>query len=245
MKNKSVLILGARSDIARAVAHKFASEGYSIQLAARNSQDLDLVKKDIEIRFGVPVTLHEFDALAWQTHERFVADLPALPEIAVSAVGILGEQSQGEHNFKFAINTIRTNYEGPMSIFSVLANKFISRQSGTLVGISSVAGERGRASNYLYGSAKAGYTAFLSGLRNRLTKDGIHVVTVLPGFVRTQMTARMNLLPILTAEPNEVADAIYWAVIKKKNVIYVKDSWLLIMLIIKNMPEIFFKRLYL
>jgi hypothetical protein len=110
-----------------------------------------------------------------------------------------------------------------------------------LVGISSVAGERGRATNYVYGSAKAGFTAFLSGLRNRLAKKGVHVVTVLPGFVATKMTDGMDLPAKLTAQPKQMADAILDAVLKRRNVIYVKRIWQLIMMIIRNIPEKVFK----
>src|SRR5690606_12784913 len=116
---------------------------------------------------------------------------------------------------------------------------------GTIVGISSVAGERGRQSNYLYGSAKAGFTAYLSGLRNALFSDNVHVVTVLPGFVYTKMTENLNLPKLLTAQPSEVADAIYAAVQKKKNTIYVRWFWKWIMLIIKCIPEFIFKKLKL
>ncbi|MEP4341571.1 MAG: SDR family NAD(P)-dependent oxidoreductase, partial [Lentilitoribacter sp.] len=126
---------------------------------------------------------------------------------------------------------------------AILANRFEERGSGTIVGISSVAGERGRASNYIYGSAKAGVTAFISGLRNRLAKRGVHVVTVLPGFVATQMTEGMDLPAKLTAEPSDVADAIARAVGGKKDVIYVIPTWHLIMLIIRNIPESIFKRM--
>ncbi len=140
---------------------------------------------------------------------------------------------------------MRSNYEGPASIFAVFANRFEERGQGTLVGISSVAGDRGRATNYVYGSAKAGFTAFLSGLRNRLAKTGVHVVTVLPGFVATQMTEGMDLPKKLTAEPEEVAEAIARAVSKKRNVIYVRSVWWLVMLIIRNIPEFVFKRLKL
>ena len=140
---------------------------------------------------------------------------------------------------------MQTNYIGPASLLAHLANRFAARGSGTLVGISSVAGERGRATNYIYGSAKAGFTAFLSGLRNRLAKQGVHVVTVLPGFVATQMTEGLDLPARLTAQPDEVARAIERAVDKRRNIIYVRPIWWLIMAIIKTIPERIFKNLKL
>lgn len=243
MTKPPVLILGARSDIARAVAHKFAGLGHPVQLAARNVESLAADKSDIELRHAVAVTLHEFDALAPGSHEAFVEGLPELPDTAICAVGLMGQQQHNERDIAAAARVMRSNYEGPASILGVLANRFEARGSGTLVGISSVAGERGRATNYIYGSAKAGFTAFLSGLRNRLATRGVHVVTVLPGFVATRMTEGMDLPARLTAQPGEVADAIAKAIERKKGVIYVRGIWRLIMLIIRNIPERFFKRM--
>lgn len=243
MTKPPVLILGARSDIGKAVAHRFAALGHPIQLAARAAETLDAEKTDLALRHGVPVTLHEFDALTTDRHEAFLALLPELPAIAVSAIGLMGEQRESERDPHAASHVMRSNYEGPASILALLANRFEDRGSGTLVGISSVAGDRGRATNYVYGSAKAGFTAFLSGLRNRLAKRRVHVVTVLPGFVATRMTEGMDLPARLTARPSEVAEAIERAVARKKNVVYVRTIWWLIMTVIRNIPERAFKRM--
>jgi short-subunit dehydrogenase len=202
-------------------------------------------KSDIELRHGVAVTLHEFDALLVDAHERFVATLPLLPEVAICAVGLMGDQVESERDPGAAMRVMRSNFEGPASVFGLLANAFEARGSGVLVGISSVAGERGRATNYVYGSAKAGFTAFLSGQRNRLAGKGVRVITILPGFVATRMTEGMNLPPRLTAQPEEVSAAIVRAIEKKKDVIYVRSIWRLIMAIIRNIPERIFKRLKL
>ena len=242
MNNESVLILGARSDIGMAIAHRFAQEGYDIQLAARNAASLEADRSDIKIRCGVRVTLHEFDALNIQSHEEFVLALPELPIVAISAVGFMGDQKQAERDVESASLVMRSNFEGPASILGILANQFEQRGSGTLIGISSVAGERGRASNYIYGSAKAGFTAFLSGLRNRLASKGVHVVTVLPGFVNTKMTAGMKLPKPLTAEATEVSSAVLEAHIAKKDRIYVKQIWALINMVLKSIPESIFKK---
>ena len=243
MSNGVVLILGARSDIAIAVAHRFAKAGYDIQLAARNAESLDADRSDIELRYQVAVTLHEFDALDTTSHAGFVEQVLELPSIAICAVGYMGEQTESEQSEKAATEVLRGNFEGPASILAELANRFEERGSGTLVGISSVAGERGRATNYVYGSAKAGFTAFLSGLRNRLAMTGVHVVTVLPGFVATKMTDGMDLPARLTAQPGEVADAVFDAVQKRRNIIYVKPIWRFVMVIIRNIPERIFKRM--
>ena len=240
-----VLILGGRSDIGLAAAHALAKRGHPVQLAARKAQNLSAEKADIELRYNVAVSLHEFDALDVTGHEGFVDGLEVLPQIVVCAVGVLGHQAEDQRDVEAGVQVMRANFEGPASILAVLANRFEARGSGTLVGISSVAGDRGRATNYIYGAAKAGFTAYLSGLRNRLAKKGVHVVTVLPGFVATRMTDGLDLPPKLTAEPAEVGEAIALAIEKKRNVIYVKPIWWLVMAIIRNIPEAVFKGLKL
>jgi decaprenylphospho-beta-D-erythro-pentofuranosid-2-ulose 2-reductase len=245
LPTRSILILGARSDIGRAIAHAFAAKGYAVQLAARNASGLEADRADIALRHKVGVTLHELDALDTASHEAFVDALPDLPFVAVCAVGFMGEQAENELSVDKTVTVLRSNLEGPASLFTVLANRMVARGLGALVGISSVAGERGRAANYVYGSAKAGFTAFLSGLRNRLAKGktGVHVVTVLPGFVNTAMTAGMDLPKKLTAEPAELGKAVWKAVEKGRNVIYVRPVWRLVMLIIRHIPEGVFKKL--
>lgn len=243
MTQAIALILGAKSDIAMATAHHFARAGYDIQLAARNVGTLVADQSDISLRYQVAVSLYEFDALEIEAHEKFVTDLPQLPSVAVCAVGFMVKQRKGELDVLTASLVMRSNFEGPASIMGVLANKFEERGNGCLVGISSVAGERGRASNYIYGSAKAGFTAYLSGLRNRLAKKGVHVVSVLPGFVNTKMTEKMELPPRLTAEPDALAQEIYRAVKRRKDIVYHKRVWVLIMSIVRNIPELIFKRL--
>ncbi len=245
MKDKTLLLLGAKSDIGIAVAHKFAKEGYNIQLAARNAKILEEDCSDIKIRYNVDATFHELDALDINSHENFISSLPTLPNIAVSAIGIIGNQEQDEKNVKKSIEILRTNFEGIISILSYLANDFQIRGSGTIIGISSVAGDRGRASNYIYGSAKAGFSAFLSGLRNRLCHYGVDVITVKPGFVRTKMTSHIKLPKTLTTNSYKVADSIYIAYKDKKNIIYVKPIWKYIMQIIRLIPESIFKKMKL
>lgn len=237
-----VLILGATSDMARAVARAFAAKGCAIQMAARDPGALAADRADLETRFGVAVSVHAFDALDVAGHAEFVAGLPDLPEVAVSAVGAMGPQAETAADMAQAVQVMRTNFEGPAAILGVLANAMEARGSGTLVGISSVAGERGRASNYVYGSAKAGFTAYLSGLRNRLAAKGVHVVTVLPGFVATRMTEGMDLPARLVAEPEEVGRAVVTAVERGQEVIYVRRIWRLIMAVIRAIPEPIFKK---
>lgn len=245
MTDKAVLVLGGRSDIGLAIAHAFAAKGYAVQLAARNAEGLAVQRNDIALRHDVPVSLHEFDVLNPDGFGAFLDGLPELPQVAVCAIGAMGDQATSEADPAAAALVMRSNYEGPAGILSLLANRFETRGSGTLVGISSVAGDRGRATNYVYGSAKAGFTAFLSGLRNRLAARGVHVVTVLPGFVSTRMTEGMDLPDKLTAQPQELGQAVLRAVERGRNIIYVRPIWAVIMLIIRNIPEAIFKKMKL
>jgi decaprenylphospho-beta-D-erythro-pentofuranosid-2-ulose 2-reductase len=241
----SVLLLGAGSDIASSLARKFASSGYSIQLAARNASRFETLRLDIPIRYNVPCTLHEFDAARPESHAHFFSSLPVRPDICISVFGYLGDQQLAETNWEECQRILSVNYVGAVSILNIVANDYAAAGAGTIVGISSVAGERGRRSNYFYGSAKAGFTTYLSGLRNRLFEHGVHVLTVKPGFVETKMTENMPLPALLTAQPDAVAAAIFTAVRKKKDVLYVKWFWRWIMFLIKCIPERQFKRMKL
>lgn len=245
MTRSSVLILGARSDIGLAVARRFAAEGHPVRLAARDSARLEAERADIALRHGVEVSLHDFDVLDTGAFAGFLDSLPELPAVAVSAVGLMGAQSASETDPDAASLVMRSNFEAPALILGLIANRMAERGHGTIVGISSVAGDRGRATNYIYGAAKAGFTAFLSGLRNRLAKQGVHVLTVLPGFVNTRMTEGMDLPARLTADPAELGDRIWQATVAKRNIIYVRRVWWLVMCIIRNIPEFIFKRLKL
>jgi short-subunit dehydrogenase len=159
---------------------------------------------------------------------------------------MLGQQTRAEAGYAHAADILRVNFEGPALMLDEIADRMAQRGSGTIVGISSVAGDRGRASNYVYGSAKAGLTAFLSGLRNRLSTRGVHVLTVKPGFVRTRMTEGLTLPGPLTAEPQEVGRATYKAAeLTKRDVIYVRPIWRLIMFGIGCIPEKIFKKMRL
>lgn len=245
MKKKWILILGAKSDIGLSAAYYFAKFNYNIQLAARNVSDLERVASDINIRYEAIVSLHEYDINNKDLNKSFINSLSNIPDIVLNSVGYMGDQEVNQKKPSDSSLVYQTNFEGPSVIFSEFANIFEERGFGTLIGISSVAGERGRATNYIYGSAKAGYTAFLSGLRNRLVKKNVSVLTVLPGFVDTKMTKNMNLPKKLTAKPEDVAKAIFLAVKNKKDVIYVKPIWKWIIIIIKLIPENIFKNLKL
>lgn len=242
---KNVLILGATSDMARALAHKFAGEGFSLTLAARKSERLAEVVTDIEIRHNTQVEAVEFDALHYDSHATFYNELNSKPDVAICVFGYLGDQQVAQSDFSEAEQIINSNYTGAVSILNIIANDFEQRKSGSIIGISSVAGDRGRQSNYLYGSAKAALTAYLSGLRNRLSKSNVHVITVKPGFVRTKMTAGLPLPGPVTAKPEQVANDVFKAYQKQSNQVYTLWMWQYLMLIIRHIPEPIFKRLSL
>ena len=242
---QTVLVLGATSDIAVAIAKKFASQKYNIQLAARDVSQLQAIKSDIEIRYGVACQNYAFDALLFNTHKTFFESLDPKPDITICVFGIMDEEDDAFNSWELTERMISTNYTGAVSILNIAAKYYIAQKNGTIIGISSVAGERGRASRMVYGSSKAAFTAYLGGLRNMCFADNVHVMTVKPGFVFTRMTAHMTPKKPLTAQPEEVADVVYKAFEKKKNVVYVKWFWRYIMLIIKLIPEFQFKKMKL
>ena len=238
-----ILIVGAKSDIAKALARKYAENGYHLYLAGRRIEELEDFKKDLEIRYNINVRLKEIDILNFSSHEDFYKSLSPKPEGVITAVGYLPDQKKAEKDIEETIKTINTNYTGLVTLLNVVANDFEKRKRGFIVGISSVAGDRGRAKNYIYGSAKAGFSAYLSGLRNRLSKSNVQVLTVKPGFVYTKMTEGMNLPEKLTATPEKVAEDIFKAQQKGKDILYTTWKWKYVMLIIKLIPEKIFKRL--
>jgi len=238
----TILILGASSEMGFEIARKYAMQKFDVQLAGRQIDALRPLQSDLQIRYGVQSSVHQFDAMDLASHEAFYDSLPVKPDVTASIVGYMNDNEKVIASQDETVRTITTNFTGPVSMLNIIAADYAARKSGTIIGISSVAGLRGRQSNYIYGSAKAGFTAYLSGLRNKLYHDGVHVVTVLPGFVYTRMTAHLQLPPLLTAKPEDVANAVYKAHQKKKNVIYVKWFWKWIMLIITSIPESMFKK---
>lgn len=242
---ETVLILGATSDIGIAIAKKFAAEKYNIQLAARKPSQLDALQSDIKIRYQVDCTIHAFDALQYSSHAVFFEGLNPKPDVTISIFGVMDKEEDAFNDWNIAQRMINTNFTGAVSIFNIASKHYISLKKGTIIGISSVAGDRGRASKLIYGSSKAALNAYLSGLRNQCFKDNVHVMTVKPGFVYTRMTENLPLPKLLTSTPTEVADIVYNSFEKKKNVIYVKWFWRYIMLIIKNIPEFQFKKMKL
>lgn len=240
---KNVLILGATSDMGQAIAKRFAMEGWGLTLAARNAEMLEALASDLRIRSDFEVRTQTFDALGFAGHRAFYDALDPKPNAVVCVFGYMGDQLLARTDFDEVRKTIDTNFTGAVSILNLVADDFEKRGQGAIIGIGSVAGDRGRQSNYIYGSAKAGFTAYLSGLRNRLAKKGVHVMTVKPGFCRTRMTEHLELPAALTSTPEQVADAIFRGLQKKRNVVYTLWMWRWIMLVIKHIPEFVFKKM--
>lgn len=239
----TVLIIGAKSDIAKAVARQYAQHGYDLILAGRAIEELAEFSNDIKIRYGREVSLKEFDIVNFESHNLFYENLAKKPLGVIVASGYMSEQSVAQSNWNETVNMINVNFTGAVSILNIIANHFESNKSGFIIGISSVAGDRGRKANYIYGSAKAGFSAYLSGLRNRLFSSGVHVLTVKPGFVATKMTEGLNLPTKLTAQPEAVANDIFIAQQKRKDILYTKWIWQYIMMIIQHIPETIFKKM--
>lgn len=238
-----VLIIGAKSDIAKATAREYAKNGYNIYLAGRNINELEPFQNDIKIRSNVEVELKEFDITDFNSHEEFFSFLNPKPLGTIIVSGYMAEQKDCERDFTKSFNTINVNYTGAVSILNVVANEYEKDKEGFIIGVSSVAGDRGRKTNYIYGSSKAAFSTYLSGLRNRLYESNVKVLTVKPGFVNTKMTEHLDLPVKLTAQPEQVAQDIFNAQQKGQDVLYTKSIWKLIMLIIKHIPEFIFKKM--
>lgn len=239
-----LLILGANSDVAHAVARKWAGKQKAdIILASRDMAALELKARDLRVRCEATVETAAFDALDTRSHQAFYQGLDPKPDGVVLAFGYNGDQQKAQEDFDEAGRIIDINFRGAVSILEIIAADFQTRRSGFIIAIGSVAGLRGRQSNYIYGAAKGALAVYLSGLRNRLNKAGVRVMTVLPGFIDTKMTAGMDLPQLLTASPEQVAEDIYAAHVKAKERIYTRWFWRWIMLIIRHVPEPIFKRL--
>jgi short-subunit dehydrogenase len=243
-----VLIIGATSAIAEATARCFAREGATLHLVARNAQRLDAIATDLRVRGARQVSIGILDVDNLAVHAATLdAGEQALGggiDVALVAHGTLPEQSACSASTETSVREFHTNAVATIALLNALAQRFERQGRGTIAVISSVAGDRGRQSNYLYGSAKAAVSTFAAGLRNRLFARGVHVLTVKPGFVDTPMTAQFRK-SALWASPALVGEKIHAGIVKRRDVIYVPWFWRLIMAIIRSIPEFLFKRLKL
>jgi len=243
---RSVIVLGATSAMARAVALEFGHQGYDVLLGARDQAENEIIATDVRVRCRVDAYAVVFEAEDFDGHAGFFQQCRDLLgdriEGLVLCFGYHEDQAKAQADFAVAHRTIDTNYTAAVSILEIFARYFEERGSGFIAVVSSVAGDRGRQSNYIYGSAKAGLTVYVQGLRNRLFHAGIHVVTIKPGYVDTKMTFGMPGL-FLVASPEKAGKDIFKAIRKRKNVAYVPWFWRFIMLIVRYIPELVFKRM--
>lgn len=239
-----VLIIGATSAIAEATARRYAARGAAIHLLGRQAHRLEIIAADLATR-GAQVSSGLLDVNATDRHGTVLdAAWAALGEVDVALIahGTLPNQASCDASVELAMNEFATNGTSTIALSAALAQRL--RANATLAVISSVAGDRGRASNYLYGSAKAAVSAYLSGLGQRLRPADINVLTIKPGFVDTPMTAAFKK-GALWATPDQIAKGIVRAIDNRRAVVYLPSFWWLIMLIIKSIPEFVFRRIKL
>jgi decaprenylphospho-beta-D-erythro-pentofuranosid-2-ulose 2-reductase len=244
---KKILILGAASAIAKEVAYNFARDGAHLYLVDLTQDRLEATMDDILARYETMISLDVMDATDFDRHEplfkRAVEKMNGVDAVLI-AHGTLANQEETQKSVERIVREFNINSLSVIAFASVAANYFEEKKEGLIAVISSVAGDRGRMSNYIYGAAKGGVTTFLQGLRNRLAHSGVNVLTIKPGMVDTPMTAQMPKSPLF-AKPKDVGRSIYKAMIAKKDVVYVPGYWCLIMWVIIHLPEFIFKKMKL
>ncbi len=241
---RKILIIGATSAIAQMTARLFAHDGDALFLAARNHDKLKVVADDLLVRGASRADFMSFDADDFSHHgsliEKANESLSGLDTVLI-AHGTLADQKACEKSYESTERELKTNFLSVVSLLTILANRFEAEKGGCIAVISSVAGDRGRGSNYVYGTAKAAVSTFLQGLRNRLHKFGVSVITIKPGLVDTPMTAHLKK-NLLFASPESVAKGIYRAIQKKREVVYLPFFWRWVMCGVRNIPEWLFKK---
>ena len=244
---QKILIIGATSAIAEATAKRYATQEANFYLLARNQARLEALASDLKIRGATAVDYKIFDANDYVSHaailEQAIKQLGNI-DIVLIAHGTLSDQKKCEKSFDLTLQELNTNAISVISLLTYLANYMEEQGKGTIAVIGSVAGDRGRQSNYIYGTAKGAISIFLQGLRNRLAKSKVNVLTIKPGFVDTPMTASFKK-GLLWAKPEDIAKGIELAIKKQKNIVYLPNWWMGIMLVICAIPERIFKKLTL
>lgn len=242
-----VLIVGATSAIAGETAKAYARNGGRLFLTGRNAARLAAVRDDLLVRGAAQVETAEMDVARIPSHcqviDSAIAALGGL-DVALIAHGTLPDQALCQENVSETLDAIQVNFTATVALLTLLANYFEAQHSGCIAVITSVAGDRGRQSNYVYGAAKGGVDRFLQGLRNRLFRSGVAVVTIKPGFVDTPMTAGMKK-GLLFASARRVGLGVHRAIERRRSVVYLPWFWRPIMAVIRCLPEDIFKRLQL
>lgn len=241
------MIIGATSAIAGETAKSYAREGARLFLTGRNSPRLLAVRDDLRVRGAAQVETAELDVAQIPRHrpiiDSAIASLGGL-DVALIAHGVLPDQPLCQKQVTAALDALHVNFTATVALLTILANHFEEQRSGCIAVITSVAGDRGRQSNYVYGAAKGGVDRFLQGLRNRLFHSGVAVVTIKPGFVDTPMTAASKKSPLFTTAAR-AGRSIHRAIERRRDVVYVPWFWRPIMAVLRELPEGIFKRLHL
>lgn len=246
-ESKKILIVGATSAIAKEVARHYASQGGKLFLIARNEESLKTLVADIRVRGASMASYSVLDLNHFDRHSEVIKQATEYlqgVDIALICHGSLPDQKASEKSFKLAQQAINTNGMSVISMLTELAEYFIHQGKGTIAVITSVAGDRGRQSNFIYGSAKAMVSTYLQGLRGRLLPFNVHVVDIRPGFVDSPMTAQFKKGP-LWSSPTQIADIIVKSVERKRHTVYAPFYWRIIMFVVRLVPEFLFKRLKL
>lgn len=241
----TVLALGATSAIAEATLRLLAERGARFYLVARNPDKLYAMAADLHTRGASGVATHAMDLDDTGAHPAMLAAAAqslGTIELALLAHGVLGDQENAQASYAEAEAILRTNFLSSVSLITWLANYFETTKEGTLAVISSVAGDRGRKSNYVYGASKGALSIFVDGVRNRIDRTGVQVLTIKPGFVATPMTAHVAQGPLF-AKPAQVARGIVRAIEKRRDVVYLPAFWRGIMLVVRMIPRRIFKKM--
>lgn len=242
-----ILVLGATSAIAMAVERALLTADSRYFLVARSADKLETAGRDLRTRGAADVTCYAMDLDDTAAHATMLAaaaETLGEVDLALIAHGVLGDQEQAQAEYNAAEAILRTNFLSAVSLITWLANYFEARKRGTLAVISSVAGDRGRKSNYVYGASKGALSIFLEGVRNRIDRSGVQVLTIKPGFVATPMTAHLKHGPLF-APPSKIAQDIVRAIAARKDIVYTPGFWRPILFAIRGIPESLFKKLNL
>lgn len=243
--SKNILIIGAGSAIAVATARLYAEQHCRLYLTARNEEHLALQKEDLLLRGALEVDYALLDANSFDEHDAILeraAETLGSIDIALICHGSLPDQSKCEEDFQLALQEINTNAVSVISLVTRIANRLAAQRSGCIAVVTSVAGDRGRQSNYVYGGAKGMVSIFLQGLRGRLLRSNVQVVDIRPGFVDTPMTAAFAKGP-LWSSPEQIAQSIVRGILHKRHTVYAPGYWRIIMFVVRSIPEVIFKRL--